>query len=103
MADFRKWLLAFAVVALLLGASAPANAQVFNPNAFVCAIAAGVPPTVRAEGISELVGDVVLQCSGGTPTPAGIAIPASNITIFLNTNITSRLMSSTTNASEAVL
>jgi hypothetical protein len=104
MADFRKWLFAFAVVALLLVAGAPANAQVINPTAFTCGIAATVPPTVRAEGIAELVGDVVLQCSGGTPTNPGSPIPLANITIFLNTNVTSRLVGGQfTNASEAML
>jgi len=47
---------------------------------------------VRTEGITELVGDLLLQCVGGVPTPAGKPIPGSNITYTLNTNITSRLL-----------
>ena len=89
MADFRKWLLAFAVVALLLGMGTSASAQTQNA-AFACTANAGVPPIVRAEGITELVGDLILNCTGGTFTPAGQNIPQSNIQIFLNTNITSR-------------
>ena len=104
MADFRKWLFAFAVVVVLMAASAPANAQIFvNPNAFTCLANAGVPPIVRAEGITELVGDVVLTCSGGTATPAGQPIPLSNLTIFLNTNITSRLVGPAANGSEGLV
>jgi hypothetical protein len=99
MADFRKWLLAFAVVALLLGMGTSAYAQ--NTPAFACTANAGVPPIVRAEGIAELVGDLILNCTGGTFTPAGLPIPQSNVQIFLNTNITSRTYAG--NLSEAIL
>jgi hypothetical protein len=92
MADFRKWLFAFALVALLLGAGT-ANAQ--NPTqAFTCVANAGNPVIVRSEGIAELVGDLLLQCTGGVPTSAGTQIPVSNVTLTLNTNITSRLLGS---------
>jgi hypothetical protein len=102
MADFRKWFLAFAVVALLLGMGGTANAQVgLQTPAFNCTANAGNPTIVRAEGLTELVGDMLLNCNGGTPTLAGAQIPLSNVTIFLNTNITSRLVSG--NISEATL
>jgi len=100
MADFRKWLLAFAVVALLLGMGTSASAQTQNA-AFACTANAGVPPIVRAEGITELVGDLILNCTGGTFTPAGQNIPQSNVQIFLNTNVTSRTYAG--NLSEAIL
>jgi len=87
MADFRKWLLAFAAVALLLGMGNTAYGQ---GAAFNCVANAGVPPIVRAEGIAELVGDLILNCTGGSFTPAGQLIPQSNVQIFLNTNVTSR-------------
>jgi hypothetical protein len=104
MVDFRKWLFAFAVIAVLLVASAPsAHAQIFFPNTFTCIANAGVPPIVRAEGITELVGDLILNCTGGTPTPAGQAVPLSNLTIFLNTNVTSRIVGPVSNASEALV
>jgi hypothetical protein len=35
------------------------------------------------------VGDIVLSCTGGTPTPAGLPVPQINLTVFLNTNATS--------------
>ena len=93
MADFRKWFLAFAVVALLLGMGSTANAQIgLQTPAFNCTANAGNPTIVRAEGLTELVGDMLLNCNGGTPTLAGAAIPLSNVTIFLNTNITSRIV-----------
>jgi len=100
MADFRKWLLAFAAIAVLLAVGTPAaNAQ----QTISCLANAGVPPIVRAEGITELVGDVLLNCTGGTPTPVGNTIPLSNVTVFLNTNITSRIVGPAANASEALL
>ncbi len=91
MADFRKCLLAFAVLALLSSFAVPANAQV--APALQCTFNAAVTPTVRAEGLAELVGDIVLNCTGGTPTAAGQNVPAANITVFLSTNLTSRITS----------
>jgi hypothetical protein len=94
MADFRKWLFAFALVALLLGAfTASAQPGVgTEQSAFTCVANAGTPVIVRYEGITELVGDLLLQCTGGAPTPAGSPIPAQNVTLTLNTNVTSPLV-----------
>ncbi len=91
MADFRKWFLALAVVALLAGFTVPASAQA---PPFQCVANAGVPPIVRAEGYTELVGDLTLNCNGGVPTPAGLTVPPVNVTILLSTNITSKLLTS---------
>jgi len=99
MADFRKWLIAFAAVALLLSLGTSAYAQ--NNPAFNCVANAGVPPIVRAEGITELVGDLILNCNGGNPTVVGSPIPLSNVQIFLNTNVTSRIYAG--NLSEGIL
>jgi len=93
MADFRKWFFAFAVVALLLGLGSTANAQIgLSGPTFSCTANAAVPPVVRAEGLTELVGDLTLNCTGGSPTPRGNAIPLSNVTVFLNAAVTSRLI-----------
>jgi len=89
MADFRKWFYALAVVALLAGFTVPVSAQA---PPFQCVANAGVPPIVRAEGYTELVGDLTLNCNGGVPTPAGITVPPVNVTILLSTNITSKLL-----------
>ncbi len=101
MVDFRKWLLALAAVGLLLGiGSSTANAQSNNP-AFSC-LPSPTNNIVRAEGIAELVGDMVLNCTGGTPTAAGSAIPESNVQITINTTVTSRIVS-LGNVSEALM
>jgi hypothetical protein len=92
MADFRKCLLAFAVLALLSSLAVPASAQ--GTAALQCTVNSAVTPTVRAEGLTELVGDIVLNCTGGTPTLPGATVPAGNITVFTSTNLTSRITSS---------
>jgi len=79
MADFRKWFLALAVVALISSLAAPVYAQ-----AVTCSASAGVPPVIRSEGVAELVGDVVLNCTGAA-TPGTI-----NVHIFLNAFVTSK-------------
>jgi len=64
-----------------------------------CTANAGVPPGVRAEGFTELTGDLVVTCTGGNP-----ALPFNaNIQVFLNTNITSRILDTSTGATEALL
>ena len=54
-----------------------------------CTSSAGVPPIIRSEGATELVGDYVMDCVGGTPTAAGKPIPTVNITVTLNAPVTS--------------
>ncbi len=68
---------------------------------FGCNANAAAPALIRGEGSAELVGDLVLTCTGGTRTPAGQSIPQSSITVTLNATITSRMMTSA--ASEALL
>ncbi|MBA3976213.1 MAG: hypothetical protein C0504_18555 [Candidatus Solibacter sp.] len=81
-----------------------ASAQTINPLS--CTATAGTPPLLRAEGLAEEVGQVVITCTGGQPTAVGVAIPTVNIQIYLsaNTTLTSRLFTSpVTGASEAML
>lgn len=111
MPEFRKWILALAVIALFAGlASAQvggaAGAGASSGTTFTCTTTNGaVTPTLRAEGFTELTGDIVIGCTGGTPLALGTPIPTANITIFLNTAVTSRLLQLTSNgtASEALL
>jgi len=86
MSDFRKLLLAFAVVTLFAGF---ANAQVIP--LITCGTTAQ-PLTVRAEGLTEQTGDVVLSCTGGQIPAAGTPLPQVNISVTLSVNITSRLV-----------
>jgi hypothetical protein len=102
MPEFRKWILALAVVALFAGV---ASAQIGTPGTtpagnFTCNTTpnGSVTPTVRGDGFTELVGDIVITCTGGTPLTNGTVIPTANITVFLNTAATSRLLSTSATA-----
>ena len=63
------------------------------PLGFTVSAAAGV--NLRGEGLTELVSDIVLTGTGGTPTAAGAAVPLVNITVTLNAAVTDRLLSLT--------
>jgi hypothetical protein len=85
MADFRRYLYALALVALLAGFTGSASAQ-----AFLCNSSTSASTLVRAEGFSELLGDIQLDCTGGTPTPPGQTVPPVGITVNLDVNVTSQ-------------
>jgi hypothetical protein len=100
MADFRRWILVFAALVLVIGSAVPAHAQ----SGLICNASASVTPTLRHEGFTELTGDILLTCNGApgsTPTPTGTVIPQANITVSLSAPVTSRILSGT--ATEAVL
>jgi hypothetical protein len=88
--ETRKMRIGLPAVALLLSV-APIFAQ--SPPFQCIQTSVPVPPVVRAEGHAELIGDILLNCTGGISTPPGSAVPTANITILLNTNVTSRLTS----------
>jgi hypothetical protein len=90
MADYRKWLVAFAVVAILLG-FAPTALAVTEAPPLSCA-AASAPLSARGEGVAERVGDIILTCSGGSPTTAGQPVPLASIHVQLQVPITSRTL-----------
>ena len=75
----RMWVLLFTVGAGTLLA---------QPS--VC-VTSATPPIVRAEGLTERVGDILLACTG---TPGNTV--NANITLGLNVNLTNRLSSGTT-------
>src|SRR5260221_3550598 len=83
----------FLTVTLAAGFSGVAPAQPPQPP-FQCFANGGVSTPARFEGISEMVGDLVVQCIGGVTTAPGAAIPVMDVQIFLNTALTSRLLTS---------
>jgi hypothetical protein len=101
MADFRKWFIVLAMLSLFTGLAAAQTTY----GAFTCSTVAQVTPTLRSEGLTELVGDIVLTCTGGNPILAGQPIPQANVIVSLTAPVTSRLQSGsgTTGASEALL
>ena len=101
MAAFRKGIIVLAVVLLFAGL-ASAQTGGGGSTTFTCSVNTSNTPTLRSEGITELVGDIIITCSGGAIlAPASLA-PAVNITVSLTSQVTSRLLSST-NVSEALL
>jgi len=101
MADFRRWVLALAVLTLVFTglASAQVNGNGGQSSQMSCT-AYSTPNTMRSESFTELTGDVQIVCTGGTPVPAGTAIPTANISVVLPGIVTSRIIG---NASEALL
>ena len=81
---FRTFLLAGLISGVAL-VPAPAT-QVLN-----CTARGTAATPLRAEGNTELVGDIIIQCTGGTPTASGAPVPTTDLTVYLNTAITSRL------------
>ena len=105
--DFRRWFIALSVLALMAGlASAQVGIAVggsVSPN-LSCTANAAATPVVRSEGYTELMGDILISCSGGQPAAVGSQVLTTNITVFLQPGlqVTSRLMGAN-NASEATL
>jgi len=96
MASTRRCL-ALAVFTLPIGVAVPAMAQ---PSLLQC-FATANNPLVRAEGFTDPIGDIFIICSGGIPTAPGTVVPPANITLSLNTQITSKVTAAT--ASNAIM
>jgi uncharacterized protein (TIGR03437 family) len=86
----------------LISLALAATTVVHAANQFTCVANVAVTPTMRAEGFTEATGDIILTCSGGTPTPAGMPIPLGTVSVTLNTPITSTIMGPN-GASDALL
>ena len=109
--NFRRLITAMALLALFVGL---ASAQVLvgtvggSAGALTCSASVAAPPLLRSEGITELIGDIVLTCTGGPVQVGGSPINTANVTVSLGTNVTSRLLGAGTgtnpsNTSEALL
>jgi hypothetical protein len=88
MLDLRKLFLAIGMLALL-------SVSAFAQNApLSCVAQAAGTPSLRAEGVAELTGDVVVICSGGVPYAYNAQLPQVNIQVFStpSINITSRIL-----------
>jgi len=100
--NFRRWITALACLAVFAGlAGAQVNVGSAQAGLLQCTATVAVPPQLRAEGLTEQIGDIVLTCTGGSALTVGSTIPTANITVSLATNVTSRLLSN--GASEALL
>jgi hypothetical protein len=96
MAALRKSSIALLLIlGIMLGVNV-ASAQVPSQSlGVVTCQATAVPPVVRAEGIAEIVGDIVLVCQN-IPPGAGLGDPTrnrivTNVSVSLNVNITNNI------------
>ena len=98
MADFRRWLTAIAVMALFVGLASAQGVGTTGGTVFStlsCSVNTTVTPTLRNEGFTEQVGDIVITCTGGAPVPLNQPVPTADITVFFNAPaVTSRLLAS---------
>jgi hypothetical protein len=100
MAAFRRCILALAVLAVF---ASLASAQ--TPTPMTCNLTA-TPGTIRTESATDLVGDLVVTCTGGrvpTSVTIGSQIPVANFVITLPATVTSRLTQTTGSVSDALL
>lgn len=78
------------------GGSGPPPPPPSPCNAFV-----GFTPVLRAEGLTETVGDIIIVCSGIPALAAGQPAPQENVTVTFPAPVTSRLLKG--DVSEALL
>ena len=90
----RPFLCSCVALALLTVIARPCGAQLANKSPgggpLICTTAS-VLRNVRSGGLTELIGDIVLTCTGGQPLTPGTAIPTANITVILGTTVTNRI------------
>jgi len=95
MAAFRTRFLVLALVfAALVGASGTLQAQGFHPgvNASLSCNAFAVPAQSRAEGIAELLGDIIVQCRLADDNTTGFPPSINaNVAVSLNVNVTNNI------------
>src|SRR5260221_5307596 len=75
---------------LLTALAASAQTQSLN-----CSVTTAVGADAVVDGLTERVGDLVVRCTGGVPTAARASIPTANISVTLNTLVTSRVLAGT--------
>lgn len=105
MVSFRRCILALAVLSLFAGL---ASAQIIggggSTSGSMNCLMTSIPTTLRAEGATELVGDIRLECSGGPVPTSGAAVPNATVIVNLSAPVTSRLLGNgPTGASESLL
>ena len=85
-----SWIFVLLVVAAFLGAPAAYGQVAMN-----CTASVPVQASIRAEGLTELVGDIIITCTGGTPVASG-PYPTITLNIYMSALVTSRVLVSAT-------
>ncbi|MEZ5367159.1 MAG: hypothetical protein R2748_33680 [Bryobacterales bacterium] len=100
MVAMRKVAVLLALLAIAGIGSGVAQAQTIG---LVTCQATAVPPVVRAEGIAELVGDIVLACTATDAAFAPTSAFLVNVSVSLNVNVTNNINFDATNVTDSVL
>ena len=58
----------------------------------MCSVFTSSTPTLRSEGATEALGDIVIVCFGGASAAAGQPVPQVNVTVSLPIPVSSRLL-----------
>ncbi len=78
-------------VLLVLGVMALGSVSAWGQGAMTCI--AFSPNTIsRSEGYTEIAGDLVIQCSGGTPTAPGQPVPQVDINVSFDLPVTNKVI-----------
>ncbi len=77
-----RGVLSFSLFLLSIGIAQP-------QSTFTCSTGA-VNPALHAEGIAEVLGDILINCSGGSPG----GVVTVNLAISLNVGVTNRVSTS---------
>ena len=91
------------IIALLAIGMVSALAQTLPFPGMFCTSSVELPAIIPSEGVAELVSDLVIKCQSGTPTPAGQPVAQLTLRAYVNTNVTSRLLTTSPDLSEALL
>ena len=91
MVATRKAAVLLTLLTLATLGAGVSQAQVPPGPTLTTCIATAVPPVVRAEGIAELVGDIVLTCQNATQTIPANAVVKTNVSVSLNVNVTNNI------------
>src|SRR5258708_1338555 len=91
------------IIAILAACIVPVLGQTPLGFGVPCTVSVDLPAIVASEGGAELASDVVIRCQGGSPAPAGQAIPQITLRAYTNTSVTSRLLMTSPDLSEALL
>src|SRR5258708_22029924 len=91
------------IIAILAACIVPVLGQTPPPFGVPCNSSVDLPAIVASEAGAELTSDVVIRCQGGSPTPAGQAIPQITPPAYTNTRVTIRILMTSPDLSEALL
>jgi len=100
MTDFRGWFGAVGVIVLSTGLGTAQVGTKTGPGNPVLACSATVPTPaqLRQEGYTELLGDILITCTGGTSLTVGSPIPTTDLVVVVKAPylpLTSRILGST--------